>query len=147
MGPDTDNCTASIPNLFFASEVLDSSLFRVGPDSVLQLHVERTLDTVRAGDRFVAVGIHETADFTLGDFRFAEPLDTVCGVSVKEMLGIDVPDSVRLPIPPFSYRQRLTVRRLFKQAELAGGRLVAHVTTGPRFASTRCGSTSPALNW
>ncbi len=113
---------------FFASEVLDSSRFRVGPDSVFQLHVERTLDTVRAGDRFGTVGIHETADFALGDFRFAGPLDTVCGVSVEDMLGIGGPDSMRLPVPPFRYEQPLAARlRLFERAELAGGYLVAHV--------------------
>ena len=113
---------------FFASEVLDSSLFRVGPDSVLQLHVERTLDTVRAGDRFVTIGIHEAADFTVGDFRYAGLLDTVCGVSVDEMLRIGGPDSVLQPIPSFGCEQPLAVRLgLFDSAELAGGYLVANV--------------------
>jgi len=125
---DTDITVPILSRTFLSSELLDSALFRAGPDSVLELHVERTLDTVRVGDRFGPVGIHEAAEQALGDFGLASVLDTVYRISVMEMLGLIGLDSALLPIPPFRCELPFAARlRLIERAEPAGGYLVAQV--------------------
>jgi hypothetical protein len=127
-GWETEPTIPIVSCRFYAAEILDSTVFRVGPDSVMELYRKWDLDTIRLCDQVGTVEADDTMDTKLDDFLLTPVADVASGAALGDMAGITVPDSEYLAVPGFGYEFPLDCSLPgFEHAELKTGVLRVEV--------------------
>ncbi len=122
-----------ISHTVYARELLDSTLFRVGADSVMELYLEHDLDTIRPTDLFGTVEVSDTFSLMLDSFVLTPVLDLETGAGMDDIIGAAPPDSALMPVPAF--RCEIPVSGSLpgiEHAEPAGGFVIARVENRTR---------------
>ncbi|MFO7651455.1 MAG: hypothetical protein R6X13_08990 [bacterium] len=75
---------------------------RPGPNEVLQLDIDYTLDTLRAEDLLGALSGEGNTEFALPDFLLSPVGAASVGLPVAALAGMPIGDSVFVPVPAFA---------------------------------------------
>lgn len=75
---------------------------RPGPNEVLQLDIDYTLDTLLAADLLGALSGEGSTEFALPDFLLSPVGTTSAGLPVAALAGVPIGDSLLVPVPAFA---------------------------------------------
>ncbi len=102
-GWETEVNVPILQRTFRVAEILDSGLFRAGPDSVMELFLDWTLDTVRATEHFGPVTSDDTLALTPLDFVLTPVASVRTGAGIGDLTGVVPSESLFVPLPGFDF--------------------------------------------
>jgi hypothetical protein len=90
------------------AQLIDTTRFQVEPDSSLEFHFERDLDTISVSQQLNIFQTSDSAYLPLDHFVMTPVVEMRQSLGTGTIMGTTVPESGRIVIPPHQYEGNLT---------------------------------------